>query len=104
MRYKRDLKGSSQGIGAEELNGTIADIARCNRKSKIQDGGRQTENTHISVSGLNRNEFSTAARRFLRLMNSKAPLRILHNITRSRKLKMAVVEPEIVIYRLPVEM
>ena len=32
-------------VGAQEVIGAILNTARCNRKSEIQDGGRQTGST-----------------------------------------------------------
>ena len=41
-------------FGVHEFNEAIPNIVRCNRKSVIQDGGRQIGNTYISASNLDK--------------------------------------------------
>ena len=36
-------------VASQEVSGAIADIFRCKRKSEIEDGGRETENTRNLV-------------------------------------------------------
>ena len=73
----------------QQLNGTIANSARHNRKSEIQDGGRLTGFTYNSACRLDSNAISTATPTFSKSSESMGLLRILPDITGSRKSQMA---------------
>jgi len=47
LNAKRNSKGYDHIFGVNEVKCTIADTVRCNRKSEIQVGGRQTGSTYI---------------------------------------------------------
>ena len=80
-------------FGVQQLSGTIANAARCHRKSDFKDGGHQTGSTYISASRLDSNAVPTANPSFSGSSNSKALLPILPDETGSRFLKMAAAIP-----------
>ena len=84
----------------QQFKETIANSTRHNRKSEIQDGGRLTGITYNSACRLDSNVISTASPTFSRSSISMGPLRILPDITRSRKSKMAAAKPELLITQL----
>src|SRR5208282_2597457 len=47
-------------FGVQQPNGTLANSARCNRKSVFKDGGRQTGSSFISASRQDINAVPTA--------------------------------------------
>ena len=81
----------------QELNGTIAVTARCNRKSVFKDGGRQTGSTYISASRLDSNSVPTANPPFSGFRNSMGLLRIPPEVSGSRISNMAAVISEVII-------
>ena len=87
-------------FGVQQLNGTIANPARCNRKSAFKDGGRQTGSSYISASRPDSDAVSKANPPFSGSSNSAALLRILPDVTVSRILKMAASKPEVLISQL----
>ena len=84
----------------QQLNDTMANTVRCNRKSEIQVVGRQTGRTYISASILDSNAVPKATSTFLGSSNSIALWRILSDVTGSRKFKMAAAKPEVLISQL----
>jgi hypothetical protein len=54
------FQGLPHIFGVQQLTGAIPDNARFNRKSQIQDGGRQTGNTYILASRLDSNAIPAA--------------------------------------------
>jgi hypothetical protein len=84
-----------QVFEVQQSNCDIPDIMRCNRKSIIEDGGRQTGNTYISASRQDSNPISTATPRLLECINPIAIFRILCDATGSHKSKMAAAKPEV---------
>src|SRR5208282_430566 len=82
-------------------NGTLANSARCNRKSVFEDGGRQTGSSYISASRQDINAVPTANPRFSGSSNPMELWRIVPDVTGSRFLKMAAAKPEVVISHLP---
>ena len=64
-KIERNSNGENDSFGVQELNGTIAVTARCNRKSVFKDGGRQTGSTYISAPRLDINAVPTANPHFL---------------------------------------
>ena len=67
---------------------------------KIQDGGRQTGNSHISSCRLDSGKIQTDLPIFSRYPKPIILPAIPHNVTGSGKSKMAVTKPEIKIYHL----
>ena len=89
MRYHRNSNGYPPFCEVQQLNGTIANSARHNRKSEIQDGGRLSGITYNSACRLDSNAISTATPTFSRSSNSLGSLRILSDQTGGGKSKMA---------------
>ena len=83
-----------------ELKDTIANSARCNRKSVFKDGGIQTGSSYNSASRQDSNSVPTANPPFSGSSNPLALLRIVSDVTGSRFLKMAASKPEVVITQL----
>jgi hypothetical protein len=84
-----------------ELKDTIANSARCNRKSVFKDGGLQTGGSYNSASRLDSNAVPTANPPFSGSSNPLALLRIVPDVTGSRFFKMAAAKPEVHIFLLP---
>src|SRR5664279_4735059 len=98
--YEHNSNGYTHVFGVQELNGDNPNTTRCNRKSEIQDGGRQTGSTYISASIADSNETPTATPMFSGARNSMVITPILPDVTGSRKFKMAAVKPEVLISQL----
>src|SRR5208282_5060985 len=84
----------------QQPNGTLANSARCNRKSVFKDGGCQTGSSFISASKQDINAVLTANPPFSGSSNPMELLRIVPGVTGSRLLKMAAAKPEVVISQL----
>src|SRR5664279_4563837 len=100
MRSKRNSKGYHHIFRVQYFNGTIGNIAGCNRKSEIQYGGRQTGSTHISAYRLDRNEIPTGTPIFSGSSISMELLGISPDVTGSQKFNMAAAKPEVLISQL----
>src|SRR5664279_960352 len=98
--YEHNSNGYTHVFGVQELNDDNPNTTRCNRKSEIQDGGRQTGCTYYSACRIDRNAISTTIPTFSGSSNSLALLRILPDICGSRKSKMAADKPEVLITQL----
>src|SRR5664279_3265413 len=75
----------------QHFNGTIGNIAGCNRKSEIQYGGRQTGSTHISASRIDRSEIPTATPIFSGSSSSMELLGISPDVTGSQKFRFYLI-------------
>src|SRR5664279_4110095 len=95
--YEHNSNGYTHVFGVQELNGDNPNTTRCNRKSEIQDGGRQTGSTFISASIPDTNEIPTATPMFSGSRNSMVITRILPEVTGSQKSNMAAAKPEVII-------
>ena len=86
----------------KEFNGTIENVAWCNRKSeKFKMAAAKTGNTYISASRPGSNAVPTAIPTFSVSRNSMALVWMLGGVTESRKkFKMAAAKPEIRISQL----
>src|SRR5664279_4560603 len=89
--YEHNSNGYTHVFGVQELNGDNPNTTRCNRKSEIQDGGRQTGSTYISASIADSNEIPTATPMFSGSRNSMVITRLPPYVTGSRKFKMVAV-------------
>ena len=87
-------------INCKQLNRTIKNIARPNRKWEIQDSGLQTGCTHISDCRHDRNTLSKAISMFLRSSYLTEQSRTFRVLTGSRKSKMAASKLGVSIFRL----
>src|SRR5208282_4281893 len=99
-RYQRRSNGKPPIFGDQQPNGTLANSARCNRKSVFKDGGRQTGSTYISASRKDINAVPTANPPLSGSSNPMELLRIVPDATGSRFLKMAAAKPEVLISQL----
>src|SRR5664279_238735 len=98
--YEHNSNGYTHVFGVQELNGDNPNTIRCNRKSEIQDGGRQTGSTFISASIPDSNEIPTATPMFSGSRNSMVITRLPPYVTGSRKFKMVAVKLEVLLYQL----
>src|SRR5208282_836878 len=85
----------------QQPNGTLANSARCNRKSVFKDGGRQTGSSFISASRQDINTVPTANPHFRGPATQMELLRIVPDVTGSRFLEMAAAKPVVLISQLP---
>src|SRR5271157_251340 len=83
-----------------ELKDTIANSARCNRKSVFKDGCIQTGSSYNSASRQDSNAVPTANPPFSGSSNPLALLRIVPDVTGNRFYKIAASKPEVVIAQL----
>ena len=74
-------------VGVQQINGPIANSARCNRKSVFEDGNRQTGSSYNSASRPDINGVPTANQPFSGSSNSMTLLLILPDVTGSRFLR-----------------
>ena len=90
-------------FGVQHPKAHVHDTTAYNRKSKMQDGDRQTGSTCISACGHDINKIPSARPMFLGSDNPKGLTKIQYNLTGSVKSKMTATKPEVLISP-PVEM